>query len=69
MEYPHAIEMKTIRTNDVLSNTPVFKILMDTKCAKAFILRNSFVVSPENPRTPTLVPRSSVLTKAGCNYS
>ena len=26
-----------------------------------FILRNSFVVSPENPRTPTLVPRSGVL--------
>jgi len=69
MEYPHAIEMKTIRTNDKgvsqdeQSNTPVFKILIDTKCAKAFILRNSFVVSPENPRTPTLVPRSGILTK------
>lgn len=35
MEYPRVIEMQTIRTNGVPSNIPVFKILMDTKCAKA----------------------------------
>jgi hypothetical protein len=33
----------------------------------SFTLRNSFVVSHENPRTPTLVPSSGVLTNSRTN--
>jgi hypothetical protein len=34
MEYYSDIEMQTIRTNVAPQNIPVFKILIDTKCAK-----------------------------------
>ena len=33
----------------------------------SFIARNSFVVSHENPQTPTLVPSSGVLTNSKTN--